>query len=67
MCHHAWLRTLCTINAVLLGPIFGPGLGFENNVEPGSSFCGLVGEPKPGSNFETCLSHFSARPIWPYL
>ena len=22
------------------------------------SFCGLVGEPKPGSSFETCLSHF---------
>ena len=25
------------------------------------SFCGLVGETKPGSSFETCLSHFHIR------
>ena len=50
---------------------FGPGLGLEDKPESGSSFCVLVGEPKPGSSFETCLNHFhrddSARPVWPCL
>ena len=30
---------------LLLGPIFGPGLGLED-------------KPEPGLSFETCLSHF---------
>ena len=54
---------------IFVGPHFGPGLGLEDKPEPGSSFCSLVGEPKPGLSFETCLSHFSdsARPVWPCL
>jgi hypothetical protein len=31
-----------------VGPHFGPDLGLEDKPKPGSSFCGLVGEPKPG-------------------
>ena len=44
-----------------VGPHFGPGLGLEIKPEPGSSFCGLVEEPKPGLSFETLLRHFRIR------
>ena len=40
------------------GPHFGPGLGLEDKLKPGLSFCSLMGEPKPGTSFETYLSHF---------
>ena len=43
--------TSSTHALIIVGPHFGPGLGLEDKPEPGSSFCGLVGEPKPG--FET--------------
>jgi hypothetical protein len=52
--------------------LFGFGLDLEDKPEPGSSFCSLVGVPKPGSSFETCLKSLlcwgdSARPVWPCL
>ena len=41
----------------LFGPILALVLGLEDKLE----FCSLVGKPKPGLSFETCLSHFQIR------
>jgi hypothetical protein len=46
-----------------VGLNFGPGLGLEDTAKPGLSVCSLLGEPKPGSSFETCLSDFSIEMI----
>jgi hypothetical protein len=43
--------------SIPVGPHFSPGLGLEDKSDPDSSFCGLVGEHKPSSSFETYLSH----------
>ena len=56
---------------MVVGPYFDLGLSLEDKPKPGSSFCSLVGEPKPSLSFETCLSLLyqdeSTRPVWPCL